>query len=146
MESCWYKSSRRSSPLWSDNLQETLIERYFFSLKRQGKNNKQTLLILCHLSISLKAWGSETHHHTNRSLCTSYCTQFLLLTLVLREPGTRSMGSSRCQARAFLLHPRHHLSGSRASSHVLPFYMENVTQTFPLSSSFAFFSSFIFSW
>lgn len=148
MELHWYETSWRSGSLWLDHMQQTLIEDHFFPWRgKEKKKPKPTnLLFLRHQSINLKGWGRETYN-TSLTLCPSYCTQpAFAMRSVLLEPGTHSMGSSRCQARALLLRPRHYLSGSWASSYMRPFYTENFTQTFPLSSSFALFFSFIFSW
>lgn len=120
---------------------------FHFLLRGQDKKNPATLLILCHQSISLKGWGSETNHNTSLTLCLHTAhNQLLPMRLILWEPGNQSTGSTSCQARAILLHLRHYLSGFQADSYMLPFYTEYFTQTFSLSASFAAFFSFIFSW
>lgn len=112
MELCWYKTRRRSIPLWSDNMQQTLIEHYFFSLKRQGKTKQNKLYWFCVISLSASKHKAVKPTTTQTLLCALHTAPNQLMTLVLLEPGTHSMGSSRRQAWAFLLRLRHHLSGS----------------------------------
>lgn len=148
MKLCWYKTSWRSGSLWLGNIQQTLIECHLFPpLKGNGKKTPNNILILSSVYQPRRHWrGSEIHH--NISLCVLHTAHnpLLLMRSVLLEPATHSMRCRRCQAQALLLHLRHYLSSSWASSYMLPFHTENFTQTFPLSSSFAFFFSFIFSW